>query len=135
MRERSLTLAELVVTLAIVEFLAVGGLLMWRLAVAREEARRIRCRRNLNALAKGFATYLNERGDGSPKLGAIPASFQPARPRASDDTRGTTNHGTGRWGGMNVMFFDAHVEWRTRREIDTQCAVGEQGGLLWRLRN
>jgi len=40
-----------------------AGMLLPALARAREEARRIRCRNNLNQLAKGMATYLNECGD------------------------------------------------------------------------
>ena len=61
---RGLTLAEVVVTLVVVVVIAlVVAWLMLRLQKAREEARRIRCRGNLNQLAKGFATYLNEHGD------------------------------------------------------------------------
>jgi len=52
---------ELLVVIAIIAILA--GMLLPALARAREEARRIRCRNNLNQLAKGFATYLNEHGD------------------------------------------------------------------------
>ncbi len=60
---RGLTLAELVVTLIVVAVVAVGVVwLLWRLEATREEARRIRCRNNLNSLAKGMAVYLNEHG-------------------------------------------------------------------------
>ena len=211
---RGLTLAELVLTLAVmaVLILIVVPTLIWR----REEARRTRCRSNLDQLARGIGPYLNNHGDGrflpvplgqsttpgdfngaewlaalywcellpDPSIFLCPSSgdtnhdgldmgthcapaafgsqtvsyaalhyrsqtdtsgrhigavirddFPPNMPMASDDTQGTINHRTGRWGGMNVLFFDAHVEWRTRREIDTQCAVGQKGGPLWQLRN
>jgi len=39
------------------------GCMLPALARSREEARRIHCRGNLNCLAKGLATYLNECGD------------------------------------------------------------------------
>jgi len=61
---RGLTLAEVVVTLVVVAVAALlVAWLMLRIQKAREEARRMRCRGNLNQLAKGFATYLNEHGD------------------------------------------------------------------------
>lgn len=45
-------------------FLVVSaGMLLPAPARAREEARRIRCRNNLNQLARGMATYLNGLGD------------------------------------------------------------------------
>lgn len=75
---------------------------------------------------------------GKPKPGAIPASFPPdaaITPMASDDTQGGINHGTREYGGMNVLFFDAHVEFKTNTEIDLENGVGQEGGLLWRLRN
>ncbi|MBL7224271.1 MAG: prepilin-type N-terminal cleavage/methylation domain-containing protein [Candidatus Brocadiae bacterium] len=55
MRRRGLTLAELILTLAVlaVLLLIVVPTLLWR----REEARRIRCRNNLNQLARCMATY------------------------------------------------------------------------------
>jgi len=59
----------------------------------------------------------------------------PDQPMASDDTEGTINHGTGRNGGMNVLFFDAHVDWQTADELDPLTAVGQKGGLLEKLRN
>ncbi|NQT86105.1 DUF1559 domain-containing protein, partial [bacterium] len=52
----------LVWVLCLVAILAFG-MLSATLAPAREDARRIRCRNNLNQLAKGMATYLNEHGD------------------------------------------------------------------------
>ena len=42
---------------------ALAGLLLPLLARRREEARRIRCRNNLNQLAKGMATYLDPHGE------------------------------------------------------------------------
>jgi prepilin-type processing-associated H-X9-DG protein len=40
-----------------------AAMLLPAVARARGEARRIRCRNNLNQVAKGMATYLNEHGD------------------------------------------------------------------------
>ena len=92
----------------------------------------------------------------SDKGGAIPASFpsEPAAtPMACDDTEGSVNHDdTGersegeptfplwryqpyRWRGMNVLFFDGHVQWKSDKEIDVEHGVGRKPGLLWRLRN
>ncbi len=60
---RGLTLVEALVTVAIVAVIALfAACLLWRLEAAREEARVIRCRWNLNHLGKGMATYLNEHG-------------------------------------------------------------------------
>ena len=213
--------------LTLVEVLLVVGLivLLFFLFLAylrhrREEPHRYRCRNNLNQLAKGMATYLNEHGgnrwypsplgrgqkagdyngaewlaalywtgvhpgpgcficpsspdtnnngldigafraparrfgsqtvsyaamhyrsltddDGNPKAEAIQDDFPPNMPMASDDTQGTINHGEQQNGGMAVLFFDSHVEFRTNTELDLQQGVGAQGDpkpLLWQLRN
>ena len=185
----------------------------------REESRRIRCRTNLNQLAKGMAFYVHNLGyehwypyplglgrasddfngaewlaalywtgvvpepgiyicpsspdtnyngehlgtvrasakfgsqtvsyaamhyrsltdeSGAPKPGAIADDFPPNMPMGSDDTQGTINHGEPRNGGMAVLFFDSHVEFRTNSELDLETGVGAQGSpkpLLWQLRN
>ena len=41
------------------------------------------------------------------------------------DTQGDINHGTLRNGGMNVLFFDSHVEFRMNTELDLKHAVGD----------
>jgi len=57
------SLVELIIVVLVLGALA--GLLLPVLARRREEARRIRCRNNLNHLAQGMATYLREwNGDG-----------------------------------------------------------------------
>jgi type II secretory pathway pseudopilin PulG len=61
-RTHGLTLAEVVISLAVVALLAF--LLLPALARKRDEVRRLRCRNNLNQMAKGMATYINELGDG-----------------------------------------------------------------------
>ena len=64
-RRRGFTLFDVMFLLIIVIFVLaiLAGMLLPALARAREQARRIRCRNNLNHLAKGMATYLNEHGD------------------------------------------------------------------------
>jgi prepilin-type processing-associated H-X9-DG protein len=79
--------------------------------------------------------------------GALPAYFPdplPAanEPMACDDTQGGINHG-GANGGMNILFFDSHVEFRTTAGVDVTSEHGSVGQgfpnppmtLLWRLRN
>ena len=66
---------------------------------------------------------------------AIPADYPPNVPMASDDTQGSVNHGEPRNGGMCVLFFDSHVEFKTNRDIDLERGVGQTGGLLQLLRN
>jgi len=225
-KRQGFTLIELLVVIAIIAILA--GMLLPALARAREEARRIRCRNNLNQLAKGMATYLNEHGDNrfypcplgrgkdpatyngaewlaslywtgvipdpgvfvcpsSPdnntngkdigakssgdaggkftsqtisyagmwwesvnsKGGAIRDDFPPNEAMASDDTQGGINHGEKNNGGMALLFFDSHVEFKTNTELDISTesgavANGRAAGaaydlknktLLWRLKN
>jgi len=72
---------------------------------------------------------------GNPIPGALRDDFPPDEPFASDDTEGAVNHGTGSRSRINVMFADSHVESRAGSEIDVERAVGQKGGLLWRLRN
>ena len=224
-RGRGLTLAEVVVTIVIVGLLAVLVALAARCG-RREYPIRMRCRNNLNQLAKGMATYLNESGggrwypfpfdrsrvphdysgaewlaslywvgvmpdpgvyvcpnsrdsnadgrdlgtrlggaptfgsrtvsyaamhyysltdtDGLPTPGAIADDFPPNLPMASDDTQGAINHGKRNSGGMAVLFFDSHVEFRTNAELDLETSVGDRSGgphhyaeksILWQLRN
>ncbi|MFP4056451.1 MAG: type II secretion system protein [Candidatus Brocadiia bacterium] len=193
-----------------------------RVAAAREEARRIRCRNNLNQLAKGMYTYLMEFGDnrfypcplgrgaepndyngaewlaslywtglvpdpgvflcpgtrdsnaqgrhlgrrrasaafgprtvsyagmhyysmterdGTRVARAIRDDFPPNMPMGSDDTQATVNHGEANNGGMSVLFFDSHVEFKTNKMVDLERGVGYDEGpggpkhLLWQLRN
>ena len=237
-----LTLAELLVTLAI---LAVALLIVIPLLIApREEARLVRCRNNLNLLARGFAAYLGDltrfypypvgRGarpdafngaewlaalywtgvvtdpsiflcpnsgdtnhdgvdigmhrvpptfgsqtvsyaamhyrngcqigrpgfghriwsynapgtrtgwtgfgvatdqNGRPAPGAAQDSYPPMIPMASDDTQGTVNHGRRKPFGLCVLFFDGHVEFWTKPQIDPASAVGRKPGPLWLLSN
>jgi prepilin-type processing-associated H-X9-DG protein len=61
--------------------------------------------------------------------------YQPTDPMASDDTQGTINHGTGPRRGMNVLFVDGHVEFKSTADLDPEHAVGQKGGLLEKLRN
>ena len=178
---------------------------------AREEARRIRCRNNLNQMARGMATYLNEFGhnrwypwplgrgthpgdfngaewlaslywtgvvpdpgvficpstpdtnraghdlgthhatlgrfdsdtvsyaglhsrsftdtDGTPKAAAD--DFPPNEPMACDDTQGPPHHPS--QGGLSVLFFDSHVEFKTPTEPTHRAC--RQGTLPPRLRN
>ena len=194
------SLVELVIVVLVLAALA--GLLLSVLARRREEARRIRCRNNLNQLAKGMATYLNPHGPGrfyvcplgrtrnpntyngaewlaalywtgdvtdpsiyicpsttdtnrdgldlgsyfqaatfgsqtvsyagmhynsdSNEAGAIRDDYPPNKPMASDDTQGDINHGTADNGGMHILFFDSHVEFRTNTELDLTRAVGDR---------
>ena len=55
-----LTVTEVVVLVIIVAILV--GTLLPAIGRYREEARRLRCRNNLNQLAKGMASYIPEHG-------------------------------------------------------------------------
>ncbi|HUT35852.1 MAG TPA: H-X9-DG-CTERM domain-containing protein [Planctomycetota bacterium] len=226
-RQNAVTLTEvLLVTLGL--GIGLAGLL-YVVSANREESRRIRCRSNLNSLAKGMATYLNQCGDnrfypwpvglpgcgtltkpsfggaewlanlywtgimphwgifvcpsseddtelgallgttgcpggrrldphavsyaamGSESVGvylkeqqnpsatyaasilAIRDDFPPNEAMASDDTEEPINHGSRDNGGMNVLFFDSHVEWWTHERVDLERGVGT--GELVHLRN
>jgi prepilin-type processing-associated H-X9-DG protein len=70
--------------------------------------------------------------------GAVRDDFPPYEPMACDDTQGGINHGTASNGGMNVLFFDAHVEFKTPPDVDVTTehgSVGMRPGFLWRLKN
>ena len=59
---------------------------------------------------------------------AIRLDFPPNEPMACDDTEGAVNHGSaGR--GMNVLFFDGHVEFWPHTKVDLEHGVGT-GDLL-----
>lgn len=215
-KRHGLALAELLVATATLAIFA--GLLLTACERRREESARIRCRNNLNQLAKGMATYLHYCGDdrfypcplgrgqeadtyngaewlaalywtgvvpdpgvflcpysgdmnaygkdlgshrandcggtfGSQTVsyagmwwmsvntrigGAIGADIPPNEVMASDDTQGGINHGQADNGGIYVLFFDSHVEFRTNTELDITSrtgSVGKKPGLLWRLKN
>jgi len=85
----------------------------------------------------GMHYYSLTDANGNPKAAALRDDFPPSEIMASDDTEGTVNHPDRFFirGGMGVLFFDSHVEWKTSAEIDIEHAVGQKGGLLWRLRN
>jgi type II secretory pathway pseudopilin PulG len=76
-------------------------------------------------------------GQDKPVPGAIPADYPPNKPMASDDTQGDINHGTLSCGGMSVLFFDSHIEFRTNTEVHLKRAVGDTApdALLGVLRN
>jgi len=59
--------------------------------------------------------------------------FPPNAPMACDDTEAPINHGRAGNGGMNVLFFDSHVEWWTHERVDLERGVGT--GELVHLRN
>jgi prepilin-type processing-associated H-X9-DG protein len=69
--------------------------------------------------------------------GAIRDDYPPNKPMGSDDTQGDINHGTLSNGGMSILFFDSHVEFRTNTELHLKEAVGDtsQDALLTELSN
>ena len=66
---------------------------------------------------------------------AIQDDLPPGAPIASDDTQGTINHGRRGEIGMNILFADTHIEFRSSSRIDARQGVGRKNGLLWQLRN
>ena len=218
---RGLTVVDLVAAvtvLALAASLLLGGAERPLTPFQQRELRnRIRCRNNLNMVAKGMATYLNEYGDnrfypcplgrgidpkdyngaewlaslywtkvipkpdillcpstkdtnhkgrdlgtfrapakrfgtatvsyagmhyrsltnaaGKRVAAAIRDDFPPNMPMGSDDTQGSVNHGPKDGGGMCVLFFDSHVEFRTHKEVDLVKGVGRTRRLLSQLRN
>lgn len=64
---------------------------------------------------------------------AIRDDFPPNEPMASDDTQAPLNHGERDNGGMNILFFDSHVEYWTHTGVDLEAGVG--AGDLCALRN
>jgi len=66
---------------------------------------------------------------------AIRMDFPPNEPMACDDTEATINHPSGFWrrAGMNVLFFDSHVEFWPPDKVDLEHGVGK--GELVHLRN
>ncbi len=75
--------------------------------------------------------------------GAIRDDFPPNEAMSCDDTQGGINHGEATNGGMSILFFDSHVEFKTAAEVDITSEHGSVGQgfpnppktLLWRLRN
>ncbi len=63
----------------------------------------------------------------------VPIARCSETPTACDDTEAPINHGGARNGGMNVLFFDSHVEWWTHERVDLERGVGM--GELVHLRN
>jgi prepilin-type processing-associated H-X9-DG protein len=211
--------ALVAVLVLVVVLVVLVGMLVPSLSICREDADRIGCRNNLNEIAKGMATYLNEYGDncwfpyplgqglrrydfcgsewlasvywtglvtdpdvfvcpmsgdsnddgrdlgtaraipgrfgpptvsyaglhyysrrdekGNPIPGAIRDDYPPNKPMGSDDTQGDINHGTLSNGGMSILFFDSHVEFRTNTELHLKEAVGDTSpdALLTELSN
>jgi prepilin-type processing-associated H-X9-DG protein len=67
--------------------------------------------------------------------GAIRDDFPPNECMGSDDTQGQINHGEETNGGMSMLYFDSHVEFKTNTEIDLKRGVGATGGILAKLKN
>jgi len=64
---------------------------------------------------------------------AIRDDMPPNEPMMCDDTEGTINHGRKGNAGMNVLFFDSHVEFWPSDKVDLERGVGQ--GKLVHLRN
>jgi len=59
--------------------------------------------------------------------GAIRDDFPPNEPMSCDDTQGGINHGEATNGGMVILYFDSHVEFKTNTELDITSATGSIG--------
>jgi len=82
--------------------------------------------------------YYSLRDDaGNPIPGAIADDYWPNLPMASDDTQGDINHGARSGGGLNVLYFDSHVDCVPNTLVDVETGVGATGEdeLLRDLRN
>jgi len=82
-----------------------------------------------------YKSLLDEQGGFAPAI--EPTDYPPNKIMASDDTQGDINHGSVANGGMAILFFDSHVEFRTSFEMDIAISVGSTAGdgLLRDLRN
>ena len=79
------------------------------------------------------AVYEREKlGRTSVQVSPVPDNFPPTEPMACDDTEGAVNH-SGAGSGMNVVFFDSHVEFWPHTKVDLEHGVG--AGELLILRN
>jgi len=87
----------------------------------------------------GMHYYSTTDAKGKHMPAAIRDDFPPSMPMASDDTQGTINHGERDNGGMCVLFFSGHVDFKTNADVDLVKGVGDRGtkpkNLLWMLRN
>jgi hypothetical protein len=73
---------------------------------------------------------------GKPVLAPIGVNdLRTDEPIASDDTDAPVNHACRARLGMNVLYPDTRVEFKSNQEVDVEHEVGRKGGLLWRLRN
>ncbi|NQT85324.1 hypothetical protein HQ560_01080, partial [bacterium] len=132
-RRRKRSRRDLVVALIGLLIIAgLAGMLLPALSSARQEARRICTMNNLNLIAKGFATYLNEHGDNRfypPSVENLKGGFIPDPSVFRDATTGEPfvflyegtalrddyppNQPMGYMrgtDGVSVLFFDSHVE-------------------------
>ena len=88
--------------------------------------------------ATSVAVYERVRLGKSPlSKSAVRDDFPPGEVWTCDDTEGPVHHGRSLWlgGGMNVLFFDNHVEFWPDTKVDLQRGVGMAGTPLFYLRN